>query len=282
MFARLFILEARRACARRECKAAVTIMLLFALIGFAQTCWMFFGEEAGSVPGAAYGWAWNNLRMQAHALMIYIALLLFPVAALVAAGNLAQEVREGTAAAIASRTSTPTYIWANATVAFVGGFLITLAMAALLQVLALVTFPIEGSFAGSMNAPVYLEAPADGLFAGLSSARPYLANTAYALYASAWAGIVALLSFAVSLLARTNRWVAWGVPVGFGVLSSAAHGLLSSSGAIGFNTFIPSYLFPNPSANLSVAFAVIAPAVVFGLSLLIIAVAIRMRRDVLL
>lgn len=282
MFARLLILEARRACARRECKAAVTIMLLFALIGFAQTCWMFFGEEVGSVPGAAYGWAWNTLRMQAHALMIYIALLLFPVAALAAAGNLAQEVRGGTAAAIASRTSTSAYIWANAAVAFAGGFLITLVMAVLLQVLALVTFPLEGSFAGSMNTPVYLETPADGLFAGLSSVHPYLANIAYALYASAWAGIVALLGFAASLLTRANRWVAWGVPVGFGVLSSAAHGLLSSSGAIGFNTFIPNYLFPNPSANLSVVFAAITPAAAFILSLLIIVASTRFRRDVLL
>lgn len=162
---------------RAECRIAITVTLLCCLIAFGETCFKFYGADVGELPSAAYAWAWNMDAMQVNASRVYLFFVMPVAAALVFADAARQDLRSGAACLLASRTSVTTCVLAYGITSFIGAFLLTFVALVLLQVLALVAFPVEGTFEGYLGMPMYLDLRTPGgLFAGIWNSSPYAYN----------------------------------------------------------------------------------------------------------
>lgn len=195
-----------RALRRTECKIAITATMLFCLIAFTETCFKFYGADVGELPSAAYAWAWNMDAMQVNASRVYLFFVMPIASALVFADAARQDLRSGSASLLASRTSMATCLFAYGLMSFVGGFLLVLAALALLQMLSIVAFPVEGTFEGYLGMPMYLDLRTPGgLFADLWDRAPYAYNMVFACGAALWAGASASLSCVLGMFMRRNK-----------------------------------------------------------------------------
>lgn len=278
-FLSVLAVQSRRLVRRVELKFAITLMLVLSLAGFVETCVQFYAADVGAIPSAAYGWAWNMDSMQVQSMRVLAFLLVFLVAASVFADNLLVDARSGVAASVVSRCSKASYVIANAFLSFVGGFLIMLVPLAVLQLLALVAFPLEGSFDGDLNVPAYLGSKKAPLFGALATMHPYLNNVVYMIYASAWAGVASVASFAVSLYTR-KRLVVLGAPTLFFLLCWQLSPVLVEQ-SDRFAHFYYMYPYAVVSGLTETCFFA-SPLVVLAMSIAAIAVALRAGRDFLL
>lgn len=277
----VFKLEVRRLFSRIELRFAFVAMLVLVAIAFIESCLRFAGSDVSALPSAAYGWPWNMDRMQIQSMRVLAFFLMFLIAASVFSDNFLLDIKEGITPVIASRCSLRSYLASNALLSFAGGFLIMLIPLVISQILAFLIFPINGTFANHFNNPVYMyEGDGNLLFPSLTYNFPYLNNMVYALYASLWAGGAALLSFSISLLIRKNRLICLGIPTAISLLSWQIAPVLAGGKDCMTHFF---YLYPFPSVpGLSVQYFVIAPLVVLAASAVLIAVALRIKKDVLL
>lgn len=198
---------------RFEFKASVTITLVFVLVAFAETCLHFFGADVGDLPSPAYAWAWNMDAMQSNAMRVFLYFFMPVAAALVFSGCARDEIDCGMASCVAARSSLRSYMASHMVLAYLGGFLLVFAMLLVLQLLACVAFPFDGTYGGYLDTPLYIETyTADGLLSGIRMSSPYLYNFVFAVWSSAWAGACSLISFALSLLMGKHKTVALVAP----------------------------------------------------------------------
>jgi hypothetical protein len=278
-FAALFFMQGKRLLSRKETRIALTAVLIITTAGFIETCLHFVGFEVRALPSAAYGWAWNMDALQIQSMRVFAYFLIFIVAASVFADNLLLDSKSGVVACIASRCSAPSYVVTNALLSFLGGFFIVLLPLVLSQLLALLVFPLEGTFAGHYNTPVFVyEGDSDLLFPDLYYNHPYSNNLVFALYASLWAGLMALLSCALSLVIKKHRLIILGIPTVIVLLSSFVVPAVFDRALVHFY-----YLYPNAAlGGLSPLYFALAPHVILALSVALIVWALRIKKDVLL
>jgi hypothetical protein len=275
----LFKMQGKRLLSRVETRFAVTAVLIITVVAFVETCLHFIGSDVGALPSAAYGWAWNMDALQIQSMRVFAYFLIFIIAASVFADNLLLDSKSGIVACIATRCSTPLYVAVNAILTFLGGFFVVLLPLAISQLLAFLVFPIEGTFAGHYNTPVFFfEGDGNILFPSLYYNYPYINNMVFALYASLWAGIMALLSFALSLVIRKNRLISIGIPTALALLSIFIVPLVFDSSM----TYVY-YLYPNSAiSGLNPIYFALAPLVILVASAALIAWVINVKKDVFL
>lgn len=210
---RVFKLLATRLPHRFEFHLTVSISLLFVLVAFTESCLHFYGADVGELPSPAHAWAWNMNLMQVNSMRVYLFFFMPVLAALVFAGNAHDDIKRGVAGCVASRSSFKSYFVSNLALSYLGGFLLVFATLALLQALAFVAFPLDGTFHGYLDTPVYLDLlSTDGLMKDLQGSAPYLYNLVFALWASAWSGACALVSFGISFFLSKHKTVPLVIP----------------------------------------------------------------------
>jgi hypothetical protein len=260
----------------------MTIMSAIVVVAFAESCALFYGSDRAELPSAAYGWVGNMDNMHIQIMHVFYIYLIFLIAASVFADSFFVDVKGRVSSVIATRCTLRSYLLSTALLAFLGGFFVVLLPLLLSQMLALLIFPaIPGpdSFAGSINTPAYDDYSANmfaqnALFPSLYLNHPYLDNLFFIVYASLWAGIMSFMAFVVSLFTRKSRLVILGTPTLVFLLSFY---LLPSS------YVLPYYLYPSTlSVALSQAFVLSAPSVVLFVLLVLLTVALRRRKDLLL
>lgn len=265
---------------RAECRIAITVTLLCCLIAFGETCFKFYGADVGELPSAAYAWAWNMDAMQVNASRVYLFFVMPVAAALVFADAARQDLRSGAACLLASRTSVTTCVLAYGITSFIGAFLLTFVALVLLQVLALVAFPVEGTFEGYLGMPMYLDLRTPGgLFAGIWNSSPYAYNMIFTCGAAFWAGASALLSCSLGLFMRRNK-LALIVPA---AISLAAFVVLPLVAPRLGNLLHFYVMYPKLNDQVISVFRFIAtPCLCLIPSVCLMAVACKRGRDVLL
>lgn len=269
-----------RALRRTECKIAITVTLLYCLISFAETCLRFCGADQGELPSAAYAWAWNMDAMQVNASRVYLFFVMPVAAALVFADAARQDLRSGAACLLASRTSVTTCVLAYGITSFIGAFLLTFVALVLLQALALVAFPVEGTFEGYLGMPMYLDLRTPGgLFAEIWDSSPYAYNMFFACGAAFWAGASALLSCSLGMFMRRNK-LALIVPAAISLAAFVVLPLVVP----GLGNLLHFYvMYPKLNDQAISAFRfVVTPCLYMIPSLCLMAMACRRGRDVLL
>lgn len=269
-----------RALRRTECKIAITVTLLYCLISFAETCLRFCGADQGELPSAAYAWAWNMDAMQVNASRVYLFFVMPVAAALVFADAARQDLRSGAACLLASRTSVTTCVLAYGITSFIGAFLLTFVALVLLQALALVAFPVEGTFEGYLGMPMYLDLRTPGgLFAEIWDSSPYAYNMFFACGAAFWAGASALLSCSLGMFMRRNK-LALIVPAAISLAAFVVLPLVVP----GLGNLLHFYvMYPKLNDQAISAFRfVVTPCLYMIPSLCLMAMACRRGREVLL
>lgn len=276
----IFRMQGKRLLSRMEGRFALTAVLLIVTVAFIECCIRFYGFDVKALPSAAYGWTWNMDPLQIQTMRVFAYFLIFIVSASVFADNFLLDINSGVATCIASRCPLSSYLFANALLSFLGGFLIIFVPLVASQLLAFLIFPVTGSFQGHFNTPVYAYEDSGGtLFAQLAANRPYLDNLIYLLYAPLWGGAMAMLSFALSFFIK-NRLVILGAPTLIALISWYVVPLVAGSSVVLTHV---GYLHPGPQVqHMSVVYFVVAPLMVLLLAAVLMRRGFRSKRDLLL
>ncbi len=282
VFHPLFKMQCKRLLSRTEVKFAFTTMLAIVLFSFAESCMLFYGSESNELPSAAYGWIGNMDNMQIQIMHVFYFYLIFLVAAMAFGDSFFIDIKCGVSNAIAIRSTLRIYFTSTGLLAFIGGFLVVLIPLIVSQLLAFLVFPAiaaPNSFAGTINSPAFdsysmMKNTENSLFPALYVNFPYVNNLVFIFYASLWAGIMALMSFVVSLFTRKSRLVVLGAPT---LVFLLAFFVLPS------NLALPNYLYPSTLIpQLSPVFFFAAPLVMLAMLVTLIIFAAMDKKDILL
>ena len=273
-------LQMRRAVESKTLPYAFLSLMALITVCFVQSCLMFWGHDVGALPSAATIWVGNGWRSNAGLMTFVTSYLLFPLSAALFADCLYEDRSRGAAYLIASRTSLWGYLLSGALCSLVIAFVMTLLALLLSQAVALMAFPATAS-PDAYYVMYDLAATSDlGFsllegqpFSGLLFSNRYLYNLLYCVYDAAFAGAMALASYALSLFVRRNRLVVLGLPTMLLLMLSAV--VPPACSVAGF--LLPQY----GSAGTPEWLVLATPALIAAVSLLVVCVSSKARGDVL-
>lgn len=276
-------LHVRRAIASRSWRYALVVSLLVVVISFVQLCLNFWGHDVADLPSASIGWVGNHGYMSTPLFGMWVFMLMFPLTASVYGDALHTHRRDGLMTVIASRTSAARYLLTGAVVAFLGAFLVAFVVLVVAQLVSLIVFPLvagQDAFALSFNSPASEVDPWGALrdsllLSDLYFGNRYLYNLIFCVYDAAWAGLMALASYALSCYVKKSHVVALGMP---------------TLVYLALSNFLPFDVSPGSYVGLtvswtpggSVAFFVLAPVVILAALVVVLALPLALKRDVLL
>jgi hypothetical protein len=217
----LLVLQAKHLVNRKEFKIAMTVMLLVVTVSFVECCLQFQGEDISAVPAAGYGWVGNADTMRIQSFRVFVFFLVFIVGASVFADNFYADVRDNIFVSVITRVSPFIYLLSSIIVVFLGAFFIILIPLLLSQLLAFIVFPADGTMFLGFNWPSYKSSVGfdSPIFPELFYNNPILQNVLFMLNISLWSGLLALLSYAVSLFVRKSRLIIIGIPTVIALVS---------------------------------------------------------------
>ena len=199
----------RRMFDRLEYRIAFCLFSAVCCASFIEECINYGGFDASALPSAALGWIGHYVSNDISVLPVCL-FLFFPLLASIAYSDaLMVDAARGSARPLAVRTTTKRYLLASCICSFVGAFLLFVIPLLLSQLLSFLLFPVEASPFG-MRVSIYatLDAPIDAtgyVLGGLWVSAPYLYNILRALYVGIFAGVVSIVTFAVSLNVSWRR-----------------------------------------------------------------------------
>ncbi len=198
-FKSVFGMEFRHMLRRSQTRFAMTFMLLIVIISFLENCFAYMGVDVTSTISAATAFMGQVGGSNLTAMLFYNFFIFF-IGCMMFSDNFFTERNNKLINSIVTRSSKSRYLIANATVSFIGAFLVIFIGLIISQLLSLAVFPTESTVAMKNLATYHpLSEDLGGVFPGLLFNSPYLVNIIFSLYAAVWAGIMGLLSFVVSL-----------------------------------------------------------------------------------
>ena len=272
----MIILQAKHMVSRSEFKFALTLMLVIVTAAFIEVCVRFQGKDVGELPSAAAAWIGNADTMQVQSIRILVFFLVFIIGSSVFADNFYSDKKSGILYSIVTRTSIKTYVASSIIVIFAGAFFVIFVPLALSQLLAFIVFPASATEFVAFNWPSYMssanfESP---IFPDLFYNHPYFQNVLFLVNISSWAGIMALLAFAISLYTQKSRLIVLCVPTTIVLLTWFI---------LPQNLALFGYLYPTVSTiGRSAAFFFAAPPIVLAVVFALILLAVERHRDFML
>lgn len=224
----LLRVKAKLLFASRRLKFATAICFAAITVVFLQGLSRFWAHDTGELPSAAVGWMGNYESMHTY-LWVFCVLLIMPILACSLYGDvLLQDTQTARLPALVSRTSPDAYIVSSALLVFLSSFLFVLLFELVSQLMAFFVFPVQAdvdSFQiGYLSNAAEMETRMSYLsrlpFGPLAGMNPYLFNAAYMLYDAFYMGVMALLSFAISLFVRRGSLLVLAFPTALLLLSS--------------------------------------------------------------
>ncbi|QWT17628.1 hypothetical protein KPC83_00165 [Collinsella sp. zg1085] len=217
--------------------------------------------------------------MQNNSSRVFLHFVLMFVAALACADAGQEELRGGTASLIISQSSIGSYLGAHALCSFISGFLLIATTLGLLQLVALLMFPLQGTFEGAFGTPLYVDViPSSYAFHELWATQPFIYNGIYLIWTAVWGGFSALLSCGLSLLFKRSRAIGLVSPTLLFVVAYQLFPLLLSGGTqyLFYRLSYPSYNVSTAEIPLMMAY----PLVLAILSLVCFILVAGKRRDI--
>lgn len=216
----IFRVQARRAWQGGTWRLVLVLFMGVMALGFLQTCLGFWGHDVAELPSAAVAWMGNHAVMQTPVFGLFVYFLMIPCSSAVFADSLLLDVRAQRANALATRSSERGYVLSSAALSFACAFAVVLLALLFSQVVAYVAFPATASqdaFAYGFNTSASYSDALPAAAAGVPLVRlaaecRLVFNLLVALYEALWSGIMALVSFAVSLYVKRSRILVLGAP----------------------------------------------------------------------
>lgn len=216
MFVNYFNLTLKRIYDRKETKIIWTLFFILSTINFVQACFTYEHFDMHALPAASLVWILNYTTADTLLLAIVICYFLPLLSSAVYSDSLMLDNRRGMSYIVALRGTKRSYICSTVLGIFCVCFAIIFLPLFMYQIAAYIVFPHIPPLYGVTASPYAplgseLMSRTTLILKDLFIMNPFLYNLVRAVYLSIYAGILGVLTFALSIFIKTNRLVLLGL-----------------------------------------------------------------------